>query len=55
MIFPLSNTIIWSAFLIVQILCATIKTTAFFVIAFNACLRAKSVLKSRAEKLSSKM
>lgn len=52
-IFPSSNTIIWSAFKIVLILCATIITVLSFVISDNAALKEASVFKSSAEKLSS--
>ena len=52
-IFPSSNTIIWSAFKIVLILCATIITVLPFVCFESSSLNLLSVLKSNAEKLSS--
>ena len=50
---PSSKTTIWSASKIVLILWATINTVASFVSDFNALRSFASVLKSRAEKLSS--
>ena len=44
---------IWSAFNIVLILCATIITVLFFVFLASSALNVLSVLKSNAEKLSS--
>jgi type II secretory pathway component PulC len=51
---PSSKTTILSALSIVLILCATIITVLFLVFSFNASLNFTSVLKSKAEKLSSK-